>query len=409
MQFVDKVCLDALRKSIENNVMEDYKENIVYQWLRKPCMAYSQDKYRLTPDGLFYMSFGLLDLLKQYNRYDDCRLQNEIQCIPYDIEEIIDMRNYNGDRDKCFSDRMFVLLALSKLLRLLDNADTDKLSGYLNDGIEEIVDANFLSDDIYPTGKRARMTKALTTDSPIFVQSSKIMRKEDFCEAKEEHLIDYIERYMQSDRRISTEITTLLHTNKDKGNEKENPNRGELRSEKAVIASQKAEAERLEARVKELEVMLEEKEREIAAMREGESLAESGTPIRIAKGMKAKTIVLLAAMFYAKFFESTDKKLTNRDHYLNAILRYGFGEKEQKSLRQTLDNYEDRFGKMDGLKQDLRRAVDDTEEDMSGKTDGLEQDFRQAVDAVLNELKSFQNEEKFPAKPHQGDGKVSKK
>ena len=135
-------------------------------------------------------------------------------------------------------------------------------------------------------------------------------------------------------------------------------------------------AGRLEARVKEVEGLLEEKERELAEMREGVPSAESGTPIRIAKGKKAKTIVLLAAMYYAKFFESTDENLTNRDHFLNAILRYGFGEEEHKSLRQTLDNYEDRFGKMDGLKQDLRQSLDD----------------------ALEELKSFQNEEKFPAK-----------
>lgn len=293
MQFVDKVCFDALRKSIENNVMEDYRDNIVYQWLRKPCMAYIQDKHRLTPEGLFYMSFWLLDLLKQYKRYDDCRLQNDIQCIPYDIEEIIDMRNYNGDRDKCFNDRMFVLLALSKLLHMLDSEDTDKLSDYLSDGIEEIVDVHFLSDDIFPTGRRARMTKSLTTDSPIFAQSSRIMRKEDFCEAKEDHLIDYIERYMVSDRRISAEIATLLHTRKDKSNEKENPYRDGMRSEKTNIASHKAEAERLEKRVKELEGRLEEKERELAEMREGVPSAESGTPIRIAKGKKSSLELLL--------------------------------------------------------------------------------------------------------------------
>lgn len=359
MQFVDKVCLDALRKSIENNVMEDYKENIVYQWLRKPCMAYSQDKYRLTPDGLFYMSFGLLDLLKQYNRYDDCRLQNEIQCIPYDIEEIIDMRNYNGDRDKCFSDRMFVLLALSKLLRLLDNADTDKLSSYLSDGIEEIVDANFLSDDIYPTGKRARMTKALTTDSPIFVQSSKIMRKEDFCEAKEEHLIDYIERYMQSDRRISTEITTLLHTNKDKGNEKENPNRGELRSEKAGIASLKEEAERLEARVKELEGQLEEKERELAAMREG----NGGSMIRIADRKKSGLELLLSGLYYADYFVNDKRVKIGRDETIREILKYGFhceSGRISKDISQYLSTGTITAFK-DDLIKDFKKALDDVE------------------------------------------------
>ena len=357
MQFVDKVCLDALRKSIENNVMEDYKENIVYQWLRKPCMAYSQDKYRLTPDGLFYMSFGLLDLLKQYNRYDDCRLQNEIQCIPYDIEEIIDMRNYGGDRNKCFNDRMFVLLALSKLLQMLDSEDTDKLSSYLNDGIEEIVDAHFLSDDIYPTGKRARMTKALTTDSPIFAQSSKIMCKEDFGEAKEEHLIDYIERYMLSDRRISAEIATLLHTNKDKGNEKENPYREGLISEKKVIASQKAEAERLEARVKELEGLLEEKERELKAMREG----NGGSMIRIANRKNSSLELLLCGLYYADYFVNDKGVKIGRDETIREILKYGFhceSGRVSKDISQYISTGTIATFK-DDLIKDFKKALDD--------------------------------------------------
>lgn len=361
MQFVDKVCFDALRKSIENNVMEDYRDNIVYQWLRKPCMAYIQDKHRLTPEGLFYMSFWLLDLLKQYKRYDDCRLQNDIQCIPYDIEEIIDMRNYNGDRDKCFNDRMFVLLALSKLLHMLDSEDTDKLSDYLSDGIEEIVDVHFLSDDIFPTGRRARMTKSLTTDSPIFAQSSRIMRKEDFCEAKEDHLIDYIERYMVSDRRISAEIATLLHTRKDKSNEKENPYRDGMRSEKTNIASHKAEAGRLEARVKELEELLEEKERELAEMREGVPSAESGTPIRIADRKKSRLEVLLVGLYYADYFVNDKGVKLGRDETIQEILKHGF-QCESGRISKDISQYM-KTGTITAFKEDLikdfKAALDD--------------------------------------------------
>lgn len=313
------------------------------------------------------------------------------------------------EADEFHRDIFLVILTLCELLRLTKD---DTLS-YIADGVYGwITRFEDTADDSYRTQLMqlaSEIVQEYTRQSPMLINASRMEREGAIHHSGEVNIISYVRNYLRSERRISDEIKELLRNDGDMSKVKGLAQRNAVQTETASERVNKEEMERLEARVKKLEGQLEEKEKELAEMREGMSSAEDGTPIRIAKGKKSRTIVLLAAMFYAKFFESTDATLTNRDQFLNAILRYGFGEEEQKSLRQTLDNYEDRFGKMDGLKQDLRRAVDDTEEDLSGKTDGLEQDFRQAVDAVLNELKSFQNEEKFPAKPHQGDGKVSKK
>lgn len=398
-----------LDKKQAKQVEEAYEENFVYIWLKGPCLDLRSRRQIINPSSVFYACYQGLDILKKYSRMTDARTSQNMKYLPREIYEELSPKYEDSDVINFCRDEFFVIITLCELLHLTGEGTPQEIAKVMYSWISSTIDR---AHSDYQD-KLSHLADEIDTEynykSPIMIVAKGVERDDSIHHNGEDTIISYVRGYLRSERRISEEIKELLRNNGDMSKVKGLAQRDAMPEVGTSEGASRENVERLEKRVKKLEGMLEEKEKELAEMREGMSSAADGTPIRIAKGKKSRTIVLLAAMFYAKFFESTDATLTNRDHFLNAILRYGFGEKEQKSLRQTLDNYEDRFGKMDGLKQDLRRAVDDTEEDMSGKTDGLEQDFRQAVDAVLNELKSFQNEEKFPAKPHQGDGKVSKK
>ena len=357
-------------------VEEAYGEDLVYICLKGPCLDKKSWKPIMNPSSLFYACYQGLDILKKYGDWQDPRALQKMKYLPAEIYDELSPRYANGEEDPFHRDVFLVVLTLCELLRLTK----DETLSYIADGVYGwITQYEDKSSDGYRTllmQLENEIVSEYTHHSPMLIMANRMEREGAIHHSGEVNIISYVRNYLHSERRISEEIKELLRNNGDRSKVKGLAEEGAMQTEAASDGVSKEEAERLEARVKELEGLLEAKERELKAMREGESLAESGTPIRIADGKKAKTIVLLGAMFYAKFFESTDENLTNRDHYLNAILRYGFGEKEQKSLRQTLYNYEWRDSKMKGLKQDMRQAFDE----------------------LLKDLGAFQNEEKVSKK-----------
>ncbi len=357
-------------------VEEAYEEDLVYIWLKGPCLDKKSWKSVMNPSSLFYACYQELDILKKYGNVQDPRALQKMQYLPTEIYDELNPKYIRGEEDPFHRDVFLVLLTLCELLRLPQDETLNYIADRMYGWITQYEDK---ASDGYRTLLIQLENDILieyTHHSPMLIMANKMEKEGAIHHSGEVNIISYVRNYLNSERRISDEIKELLRNNGDRSKVQGLAQSDAVQAAAVSEGANKEVAGRLEARVKELEGLLEEKERELAEMREGVPSAESGTPIRIAKGKKAKTIVLLAAMYYAKFFESTDENLTNRDHFLNAILRYGFGEEEHKSLRQTLDNYEDRFGKMDGLKQDLRQSLDD----------------------ALEELKSFQNEEKFPAK-----------
>lgn len=357
-------------------VEEAYEEDFVYIWLKGPCLDKMSWKPVMNPSSLFYACYQGLDILKKYGDWQDPRALQKIKYLPTEIYEELSPRYAHGEEDPFHRDVFLVVLTLCELLRLTKDETLDYIADGVYGWITQYEDS---ARDSYRTQLMQLENEIVleyTHHSPMLIMAKRMEQEGAIHHSGEVNIISYVRNYLNSERRISDEIKELLRNNGDRSKVQGLAQSDAVQAAAVSDGANKEEAGRLEARVKELEGLLEEKERELAEMREGVPSAESGTPIRITKGKKAKTIVLLAAMYYAKFFESTDENLTNRDHFLNAILRYGFGEEEHKSLRQTLDNYEDRFGKMDGLKQDLRQSLDD----------------------ALEELKSFQNEEKFPAK-----------
>ena len=64
---------------LKNVIQQDYKENIVFQWLKRPCLLFKQDQFFLSQESLFYICFQFLDHMKQYEDLGDCQLQNDIQ------------------------------------------------------------------------------------------------------------------------------------------------------------------------------------------------------------------------------------------------------------------------------------------------------------------------------------------
>lgn len=348
IDFSMDVVSNAVQKSF---IQQEYKENIVFQWLKRPCLICGKNSEVLSQENLFYICFQLLDTLKQCSDLTDCQVQSEMQCVPYEVERLFDQSKYADDVYQCASDRLLVMLTLHTLLRIID---------YTMDHLQIGVLAKYLLNDtnhIIPEGistqwyaKRGHdITAALTQDSPIYKHSSAIMASADYCEIDEPNLMDYIQGYMVSPQQISKEIAA----------HKENsPTEESIKQTTIQTQESNNELEQLRAQIKTLEESLQKKDEEIATLREEIETSAKPTEdsIQIESKCKSKVAAILSAMFYAHYFHGVGD-ISNRDEVVTHILKYGFNY-PTKSISQLLWQYTYNGRNIENQKDELRSTIE---------------------------------------------------
>lgn len=360
--------LDIIKNAIQKNlIQQDYKENIVFRWLKRPCLMYCKDSKILSQENLFYICFQLLDTLKQCSDLTDCQVQSEIQCIPYEVERLFDQSKYAGNTYQCASDRLLVILTLYRLLYMID---------CMMDQLQVGVLAKYLLNDtnhIIPKGVSTQWYKergngiiaALTQDSPIYKRSSAIISA-DYCEADEPNLMDYIQSYMVSPQKISEEIAT----------HKENSPTEDYPTTQTIIQTQKSnkELEQLQARIKTLEESLQQKDKEIAELRYQQETLQLPTEdcVHIKSKYKSRVAAILSAMYYADYFQG-EGNLTDKNTTITHILKYGF-HYPAKSVSQLLSQYVYNGGNLDMLKTDLQKTIKKQLDDALADLTNIQQD-----------------------------------
>lgn len=346
--------LDIIKNAIQKNlIQQDYKENIVFRWLKRPCLMYCRDSKVLSQENLFYICFLFLDTLKQCNDLTDCQVQSEMQCIPYEVERIFDQSKYAGNTYQCMSDRLLVILTLYRLLcmidYMLDEPQVGVLTKYLLNDTNHIIPKGISTQWYKERGND--ITAALTQDSPIYKRSSAIIASTDCCEIDELNLIDYIQGYMVSPQKISEEIAT----------HKENSPTKDCPTTQIIVpkTENNKEIEQLQARIKTLEESLQKKDEEIAVLREEiETFSNKPTEgyIQIESKCKTKVAAILSAMFYAHYFHGVGD-ISDRNEVVTHILKYGFNY-PTKSVSQLLWQYTYNKGNIENLKDELRSIIE---------------------------------------------------
>lgn len=360
--------IDIIRNAVEKNFIKaEYNENIVYRWLKRPCLLFKQKQNILSQESLFYICFQLLDYLKQYEYFDDPQLQTEIQCIPYEIEHLLNESDYSSlDWEYyCTVDRLLVVITLYTLLRLLGIQETDILAQYLVVDMNYKMPGNFVTREnkVYSTLQN-NIQAALTNDSPIYKHSTDIMHHpEHYSETAEMHLIEFIQTYFDSDRLISNEIAAQLA--------KKSP------VEDAFILpahDDQAEIEQLQARIKTLEESLQQKDKEIAELRYQQETLQLPTEdcVHIKSKYKSRVAAILSAMYYADYFQG-EGNLTDKNTTITHILKYGF-HYPAKSVSQLLSQYVYNGGNLDMLKTDLQKTIKKQLDDALADLTNIQQD-----------------------------------
>ncbi len=333
--------IDTIAKCVGNSFIEKHQDSLVYQWLMKPCLILSHDPKRLNPDSMYYLSCWTLDLIKPYKRFDDCRLINEVQCIPHYVANLLAPQNYDGNIEACWEDRMFVLHALSILVESIDYDEYQTLAHYIENGIKEIVPEGVWNKDLSTDPIQARIRRELTQGSAIYTRSEEIYYEEELAKPKEDNLLSTLLRYMVSPERFSEQIEKAA----------------------ATTTSEDGTQAALQARVEALEKALEEKDKEIAALREENEKtqkADAICPIQIEGRKKQNVTAVITAMYYAHYFGSTD--LRDKNECVKYVLLHGFGYKTE-SVSQMISGMNDKEHALDRIKEELRKTIESQLED----------------------------------------------
>lgn len=342
IDFSMDVVSNAVQKSF---IQQEYKENIVFRWLKRPCLICGKNSKVLSQESLFYICFRLLDTLKQCDDLTDCQVQSEMQCVPYEIERLIPESIYDNSY-YCASERMFAIFTLHTLLCMLETDEAATLARYLEQDTEYLMRKTLLERSYFSIYNDIMNT--LTKESPIYQRSAQIMQSTDYCETDETHLIDYVQKYMLSPQRISEEIANQSAQNHNE-------------EEQHIGQTEKnnKELEQLRAQIKTLEELLQQKDEEIAALREEiETFSNKPTEgyIQIESKCKTKVAAILSAMFYAHYFHGVGD-ISDRNEVVTHILKYGFNY-PTKSVSQLLWQYTYNKGNIENLKDELRSIIE---------------------------------------------------
>lgn len=339
-----------------NFIVEKHHDNIVYRWLKRLCGMYCSPRGILSQENLFYICFQFLDTLKS-NDPSDCVFQDEIQCIPYEIERVFDPHHYLDNLRQCGRDRFMTVLTLYALLRLTGIPQADQLAISLIGDMGILIPEGIYgkwNSEIYD-----EIIDLLTNSSPIYQQSVSITHSSTTSQTDSPYLVDYILNYMNSPQRLSEEIAAQTA----------------LSSEGTSPAAQSSESADVSdtPEQKALETLLQQKDEEIAALKQELGTYQHPTTgyVQITNRCKSKVTSLLSAMFYAGYFKG-ENGLSDRNQVVGYILQYGL-HYPTKSIPQLLSAYMTMgTGSIDGLKEELREA------------------YQRQFEDILNDLKDIQ-------------------
>lgn len=340
-------------------VEEAYEEDFVYIWLKGPCLDKMSWKPVMNPSSLFYACYQGLDILKKYGDWQDPRALQKIKYLPTEIYEELSPRYAHGEEDPFHRDVFLVVLTLCELLRLTQDETLDYIADGVYGWITQYEDS---AHDSYRTQLMQLENEIVleyTHHSPMLIMANRMEQEGAIHHSGEVNIISYVRNYLNSERRISDEIKELL---RNEGNMSKVE--GLAQSDAAQTAAvsdgvSKEDVERLEARVKELEGLLEAKEREMAEVRE----EKGGSMIRIANRKKSSLELLLCGLYYADYFVNDKGVRLGRDETVQEILKHGFrceSGRISKDISQYLSTGTVTAFK-DDLIKDFKKALDDVE------------------------------------------------
>lgn len=342
-------------------VEEAYEEDFVYIWLKGPCLDKMSWKPVMNPSSLFYACYQGLDILKKYGDWQDPRALQKIKYLPTEIYEELSPRYAHGEEDPFHRDVFLVVLTLCELLRLTKDETLDYIADGVYGWITQYEDS---AHDSYRTQLMQLENEIVleyTHHSPMLIMAKRMEQEGAIHRSGEVNIISYVRNYLNSERRISDEIKELLRNNGDRSKVQGLAQSDAVQAAAVSEGANKEEAGRLEARVKELEGLLEEKEMELAELREGVPSAESGTPIRIADRKKSRLEVLLVGLYYADYFVNDKGVKLGRDETIQEILKHGF-QCESGRISKDISQYI-KTGTITAFKEDLikdfKAALDD--------------------------------------------------
>lgn len=318
----------------KQTIRANYEANLVYQWLKLPCLTYCKPKGLLTHEDLFCLAFQFLDFLKQHRDFSNCLLHSELQCIPYEIARHWD--KFSGDSHQCNVEKLLAIRTLYQLLQMVEASDDD-MDQY---NLEKSLTCNIFK--IFPNNSKeyvqsmiTDIDNILTVRSPIYRRSVEILSSADYDEIEEPNLIDYIGGYMASPQRISEEILSGISPTAQ-------PSETKPKEDTLELARLREELKQKDEQIKDLQEQLDTF-----------VIPEKGS-IKISSTCKGKIVALLSAMFYAHFFSGD--KISGRDQVVGHILKYGFHYKNTW-ISETLGQYENNGGSMEELRSILNQAL----------------------------------------------------
>ena len=340
-------------------VEEAYEEDLVYIWLKGPCLDKKSWKSVMNPSSLFYACYQGLDILKKYGDWQDPRALQKIKYLPTEIYEELSPRYAHGEEDPFHRDVFLVVLTLCELLRLTKDETLDYIADGVYGWITQYEDS---AHDSYRTQLMQLENEIVleyTHHSPMLIMAKRMEQEGAIHRSGEVNIISYVRNYLNSERRISEEIKELLRNNGDRSKVQGLAQSDAVQAAAVSEGANKEEAGRLEARVKELEGLLEEKERELAEVRE----EKGGSMIRIANRKKSSLELLLCGLYYADYFVNDKGVRLGRDETIQEILKHGFrceSGRISKDISQYLSTGTVTAFK-DDLIKDFKKALDDVE------------------------------------------------
>ncbi len=290
-------------------VEEHYRDDVVYQWLRYPCMKHTADDALMYPEVLYYVCMQVLDLMKRYGSSCDGRVSEQMRTMPYEMREDFFVPNSSHYAEVgCYSACM-ILTTLSKLLGYSDDELLQEHSQNLRDMSLDFPDVSCWGRNIVVSPYIEVLEKEYSVYSFISAGLDNAKRRKTNICGSDVNICEYISDYLSSGRSISEEIEHCALS-------------GEEGSEELSESLEGARTKigELEVRVKELERELEERE---SAMRTMQKEKDVET-ICVANGKKAKLEAVLVGLYYADYFVNDKGMKLSLEKTVPRIMKDGF-------------------------------------------------------------------------------------
>ena len=335
----------------ESAIRENYKDHVVFKWLNLPCLRFCSPNGVLTQEKLFYCCFQVLDFVKQFGDASHCVIRDELECTPFKIKRFFDLSKYNGDKMQCDKDKVLLITALEILLRSIsfypweENTPTFYKDDLLYQALADNEQDMLLSNRDEWGNTSSYIDYCLTTDSRLYQLNINNPRLDLY----ESTIVDFLHQYLISQQYISQEIENLPPNTTPENNNEINGDPEQIQQLKQQIQQQKE--------------LIESLQTELQAYKQHPEGA-----VKIKDRCKSKTVALLSAMYYAGYFQG-ENGITDRDGAVGYILKYGFGDPNNK-IRSLLSIFTNSGGGGDfeALKNQLRKTIerqlDDALEDL---------------------------------------------